>query len=94
MRLAIYLYKLSRRDFNYSVSEMTGVRESTVFVLSNEISQAIADNLRTKFVSNLFPKTQGDCSNTMGEMDSEWPQSNETVLQLQKLLFYHPTCPS
>ena len=51
---------------------MTGVGESTVICIVNEVSQAIVENLWTKFVSNLFPKNQGDFSNMMGEMDSEW----------------------
>ena len=72
MRLAICLYKLSRGDYNYTISEMTGVGESTVICIVNEVSQAIVENLWTKFVSNLFPKNQGDFSNMMGEMDSEW----------------------
>ena len=50
---------------------MTGVGESTVICIVNEVSQAIVENLWTKFVSNLFPKNQGDFSNMMGEMDSE-----------------------
>ena len=51
---------------------MTGVGEFTVICIVNEVSQAIVENLWTKFVSNLFPKNQGDFSNMMGEMDSEW----------------------
>ena len=51
---------------------MTAVEESTVICIVNEVSQAILENLGTNFVSNLFPKNQGDFSNMMGEMDSEW----------------------
>ena len=51
---------------------MTGVGESIVICIVNEVSQAIVENLWTKFVSNVFPKNQGDFSNMMGEMDSEW----------------------
>ena len=72
MRLAICLCKLSRADYNYSISEMTGVGESTVICIVNKVSQATAENLWTKFVSNLFPKYQGDFSNMMGVVDSEW----------------------
>ena len=50
---------------------MTVVGESTVICIVNEVSQAIVENLWTKFVSNLFPKNQRDFSNMMGEMDSE-----------------------
>ena len=38
---------------------MTGVGESTVICIVNEVSQVIVENLWTKFVSNLFPKNQG-----------------------------------
>ena len=72
MRLAICLYRVSRGDYNYTISEMTVVGESTVICIVNEVSQAIVENLWTKFVSNLFPKNQRDFSNMMGEMDSEW----------------------
>ena len=71
MRLAICLYKLSRGDYNYTISEMIGVGESTVICIVNEVAQAIVENLWTKFVFNLFPKNQGDFSNMMREMDSD-----------------------
>ena len=45
MRLAICLYKLSRADYNYTISEMTGAGESTVICVVNEVSQAILENL-------------------------------------------------
>ena len=35
IRLAICLYKLSRKDYNYTISEMTGVWESTVICIVN-----------------------------------------------------------
>ena len=72
MRLAICLYTLSRGDYNYTISkisEMTVVGESTVIFIVSEVSQAIGKNFWAKFVSNLFPKNQGDFSNMMGEMD-------------------------
>ena len=72
MGAAIRLCKLSRADYNYTISIMTEVGESAVICIVNQVSQAIVENLWTKFVSNLFPKNQGDFSNMMGEMDSEW----------------------
>ena len=51
---------------------MTGVGESIVICIVNEVSQTIVENLWTKFVSNLLPKNQGDFPNMMEEMDSEW----------------------
>ena len=38
MRLAICLYKLSRGDYNYTISETTEVGESTVICIVNEVS--------------------------------------------------------
>ena len=72
MHLAICLYELSRGDYNYTISEVTEVGESTVICIVNEVFQAIVENLWAKFVSNLFPKNQGDFSNAMGEMYPEW----------------------
>ena len=72
MRLAICLYELPRGDYNYTISDVTEVGESTVICIVNEVFQAIVENLWAKFVSNLFPKNQGDFSNVMGKMYSEW----------------------
>ena len=49
MRLAICLYKLSRKDYNYTISEMTGVGESTVICIVNH-SQKETDGLETRAV--------------------------------------------
>ena len=50
---------------------MTGVGKSRVTSIVNEVTQTIVEDLWTTFVSNFFPKNQGDFSNMMGEMDSE-----------------------
>ena len=47
MHLTTCLYKLSREDYNYTISEMRGVGESTVICIVNEVSQAIVENLWT-----------------------------------------------
>ena len=49
MRLAICLYKLSRKDYNYTISEMTGVGESTVICIVNH-SHKETDGLETRVV--------------------------------------------
>ena len=66
------MYELSRGDYNYTISDVTEVGESTVICIVNQVFQAIVENLWAKFVSNLFPKNQGDFSNVMGKMYSEW----------------------
>ena len=50
MSLAICLYKLSRGDYNYTISEMTGVGKSTV------ISEAVAQRCSVKKVFLKFRK--------------------------------------
>ena len=45
IRLTICLYKLSRGDYNYTVSEMTRVGESIAICIVNEGFQAIIENL-------------------------------------------------
>ena len=45
MRLAICLYKLSRGDYNYTISEKTGIGESTVICTVNDVSQVLVENL-------------------------------------------------
>ena len=47
LRLAICLLQLSRGDYNYTISEMTGVGEPTVICIVNGVSQAIVENLWT-----------------------------------------------
>ena len=81
MRLAICLCKLPRGDYNYTISEMAGVGESTVICIVNEVSQAIVENVWTKFASNLFLKNQHGFSNVMGEMDLEWHGFHSPSLQ-------------
>ena len=49
MRLAICLYKLSQKDYNYTISEMTGVGESTVICIVNR-SQKETNGLETRAV--------------------------------------------
>ena len=44
MRLVICLFTLSRGDYNYTISEMSGVGESKVICIVKEIFQAIVEN--------------------------------------------------
>ena len=45
MRLAIYIYKLTRGDYNYTIAEMAGVAKSTVFQIIIDVCKAIAEML-------------------------------------------------
>ena len=49
MRLAICLNKLSQKDYHYTISEMTGVGESTVICIVDH-SQKETDGLETRAV--------------------------------------------
>ena len=72
MRLAICLYKLSRGDYYYTISEMTGIGESTVIAIVNEVCQSIINNLWKDSVENLFPKTEKDFNDSLNHMECEW----------------------
>ena len=45
MRLAVFLYKLSRGDYYYTTSQMIGIGESTVAKIADEVCQVIIENL-------------------------------------------------
>ena len=70
-RLAITLYKLGRRDYNYFIGEMTGYAESTVSCLIT-ICQAIIEILWEESVTKLFPKREEDFRQALIDMESEW----------------------
>ena len=72
MQLAICLYKLSRGDYYYTISEMTGIGESTVTNIVNEVCQSIINNLWKDSVEQLFPKTEKDFNDSLHHMDCEW----------------------
>ena len=71
-RLAITLYKLGRRDCNYTIGEMTGYAESTVSCLIKEVCQAIVEILWEESVTKLFPKPEKDFRQALIDMESEW----------------------
>ena len=71
MRLAVCLYKLSRGDYYYTISEMTGIGEATVIVIVNEVCEAIIKNLWKDSVEKLFPNTEKEFNDSLREMESE-----------------------
>ena len=44
-RLAICLYRLGRGDYTYTIAEMVGLGQSTVTTITNEVNQAIVNNM-------------------------------------------------
>ena len=57
-RLAVCLCKLARGNCYYTISEMTGVGESTVIKIVDEVCQVIAENMWHEFVEKYFPKSK------------------------------------
>ena len=65
------MYRLSRGDYYYTISEMTGFGVSTACNITIEVSQAIVKNLWKEAVSDKFPSTLEqfkDCALNMEEM--------------------------
>ena len=71
-RLSICLYKLGRGDYNYTISELCGVGESSVSTIVVEVCQVIVKELWSEWVDQLFPKTCHQFSEKMIEMEEEW----------------------
>ena len=67
-RLAITLYKLGRRDYNYTIGE-TGYAESTVSCLIKEVRQAIVKILSEEIVTKLFSKREEDFRQALVDME-------------------------
>ncbi|KAJ7385149.1 hypothetical protein OS493_017524 [Desmophyllum pertusum] len=59
-RLAICLYRLSRGDYFYTISEMVGLGVSTVSTIVNEVSEAIVDNMWQDCVNVHMPQSQAE----------------------------------
>ena len=55
-RLAKCLYRLSRGDYYYTITEMTGIGLSTIQNITNEVCSVIVSNLWLKFV--IFPESE------------------------------------
>ena len=45
MRLATYIYKLTRGGYNYTIAEMEGVAEGTICQIIIDVCEAIAETL-------------------------------------------------
>ena len=56
MRLAICLYRLGSGDYYYTIVEMTGVGLSTVVAITEDVCEAIINNLWNDSVVGYFPK--------------------------------------
>lgn len=71
-RLGICLYRLARGDYYYTISEMTGLRVSTVCTIVNEVTKAIVENLWDECVTKHMPKIEDEFRNKMIDMAQLW----------------------
>ena len=69
-RLAKCLYWLSRSDYYYTITEMTGIGLSTIQNITNEVCSVIVSNLWLKFV--IFPESEDQMLWVTFEMESMW----------------------
>ena len=58
LRLLICLYRLGRRDYLYTISEMCGLGVSTVSSICQEVCQVLVDHLWNETVSTHVPQTE------------------------------------
>ena len=72
MRLAICLYKLTRGDYHYTISEMTGIGEATVCRIIIDVCETIVEVLWKETVEKFFPKSANDFQESSLQMDIEW----------------------
>ena len=66
------LYKLARRDYYYTISETTDIRQSTVIKIVGEVCQVIVENMWHESVEKYFLKSKEEFSVKMQEMENEW----------------------
>ena len=72
LRSEVYLNRLGRGDYYYTISELTGLGVPTVCEVVIEVSQAIVENLWDNEVASHFPQNTNELRRKMEEMDEEW----------------------
>ena len=71
-RLAIGLYRLSRGDYFYTISELVGLGVSTVCTIANEVATAIVNNMWEGSVNCHMPRDENDFREKILDMDVMW----------------------
>ena len=67
------LKKLSRRNFFYAITEMTGIGETTVLNIVNEVCKIMVEKLWVDFAEKLFPIIEEDFrEKKMQGMGAKW----------------------
>ena len=72
MRLAICLYRLGRGDYYFTIAEMSGVGVSTVAGITEDVCEAIINNLWNDSVVSHFPKNEQTFREKMLDMEQMW----------------------
>lgn len=72
MRLAICLYRLGRGDYYFTIAEMFEVGVSTVAGITEDVCEAIINNLWNESVVNHFPKNEQTFREKMLDMEQMW----------------------
>ena len=71
-RLALYIYRLGRGDYFYTIAEMAGLGVSTVCTIVDDVTQAIVNNLWSDRVNKHMPKTENDFWEIIIDMEYMW----------------------
>lgn len=71
-RLAIFLYRLGRGDYYYTIAEMTVLEVSTVCGVVSEVCRAIVDNLWKDCVQQHFPTSEAQYKEKVLDMEQLW----------------------
>ncbi len=71
-RVAVRLYRLARGDYLYTISELTGIGESTACEIVIEVRKAIVECFWKEAVTKHFPRTKQELENAMMLIDQEW----------------------
>ena len=72
LRLAICLYRLARGDYLYTISEMTGVGETTVCNIVIEVCEALVKEFWNEKVKSHFPKGHDDFRQSAEDFEVFW----------------------
>ena len=71
-RLAVFLYRLGKGDYIYTISELAGIGESTVCGIIIEVCQLMVENFWQEHVAKFWPDSEEKLQELMEVMDSEW----------------------
>ena len=71
-RLGVYLYRLARGDYHYTIAEMAEIGVATVSTVVDEVCEAIVKNMWAISVDRHFPEGELQLKEKMLDMDKIW----------------------